>query len=820
MKLKEIAQKCNVPLKEVYQALAKLKIIYHNNEVNAKDAQRIINYLKAPKAIVKGVLKKGKKSIHHKRPNTSKTESLILTKTSEVTIPSPPTEQPTPSSQPKPQSLSTQPASSTSTSKTSNLMLEISSVTSSSPISASVSKDILKTAGADEYDEDPIKVIQEKRKRRRKNPLEKKRESIKKKIEQEKRKLNLGKSQEQTPTKQQTISPKTSKSSSQHQKKPIIPKKIEVVEGITIKELAMKMSLKVTTLLEALIKWGVTDVTLNTSLDKDTILLIADYFNTEVKFISPYDELKILKDEPDPPELLEPRIPVVTIMGHVDHGKTTLLDAIRNSRLAEQEEGKITQRIGAYMVDTPRGKITFIDTPGHAAFTAMRYRGAKVTDIVVLVVAADEGVKPQTIEAIDHAKAADVPIIVAINKIDVSGANPDRVKQQLAQYGLTPEEWGGDTLYSEISALKKIGIDDLLDNIITLAEILELKANPNKMASGYAIEVKQYKGLGITITAVIKNGTLRKGDYIVVGTKYGKVVKIYDDLGKDLDKALPGMAVAISRIEGHPNPGDPFHAVPSEKTAKEIASKLEELEMRKKTSSGRRTITDIQELIKAREKMEKRKLKVVVKADTTGTAEAIKDAISKIKNEDIEVEVLHIGTGSVTESDVMLVGMSDSLVIAFSVGIMPEARELATKDNIPIRQYKLIQDVVNDVVNIINGMLEPEEVEEYLGRAKVLEIFKISKVGKVAGCRVTDGVVKRNAKVRIIRDGKVVADDISIESLKHFKEDVNEVKKGYECGIKLANYEDFKKEDIFEFYNLIKVKKDVILQEGETTKLT
>lgn len=578
-----------------------------------------------------------------------------------------------------------------------------------------------------------------------------------------------------------------------------IPKEITITETIQVSELAKKLNVKATDVIAKLMKLGEM-VTINQAIDSDTAILVASEFGADVKVVSLYEET-IIKEEEDKIEDRVSRPPVVTIMGHVDHGKTKLLDTIRKSNIAEKEAGAITQHIGAYQVTTPKGKITFLDTPGHEAFTAMRARGASITDIVVLVVAADDGVKEQTIEAIKHAQAANVPIIVAVNKIDLPTANPEKVKKELVQYGLQPEEWGGDTIYCEISAKNNIGIDHLLEMILLQAEMLELKANPKVKPVGTVIESKKDPGKGPVATILIQKGTLKEGMNFVVGIYSGKVRAMFNDLGQRVQEATPSTPVEIIGLENVPEPGDPFHVLDSEKEAREIASKRQYYKQISQSKKKQPSWKDLDSWTK-----EHKELRVIIKADVHGSVEAIRDGLLKLSNEEVKVNVIYAATGPITESDVNLAIASNALIVAFQIRATSGALELAEKNNIDIRYYSIIYNLLEDIEKALKGMLEPQYKEEISGEAEIRQVFKISKVGNVAGCMVKKGKISRNNKLRLIRNGIVIYEG-EIEQLKRFKEDVSEVAEGYECGISIKGYNDIKEGDIIEFYKIVEVQK-------------
>jgi translation initiation factor IF-2 len=580
-----------------------------------------------------------------------------------------------------------------------------------------------------------------------------------------------------------------------------IPSEIEIQEVITVGELAKKMNLKASEIIEKLLSLGV-NATINDVIDSDTATIVASEFNCKVIVRSLKDEVEI-KEEPDKPEDLKPRAPVVTIMGHVDHGKTKLLDAIRNSSIADHEAGGITQHIGAYRVKTKNGDITFIDTPGHEAFTSLRARGANVTDIVVLVVSAVEGVMPQTIEAINHAKAANVPIIVAINKIDLPDANPERIKKQLAENGLLCEEWGGDTLLVKVSALKKQGINELLDAILLQAEMMELKANPNKKGWGYVIESKMDVGRGPVATVIVKNGCIKVGDYFVAGTITGKVRGMFDDYGNKVNIALPSYAVEIMGFDAVPFAGEKLYVVEDEEFAKSIAQKRQELKRIEEVKAIKRLQLQTAELAISGEKFEE--IKLIIKGDVQGSIEAIKNSLEKLSNDKVKISILHAGVGAVLESDVMLASATSQtskskvIILAFRVRVDTIAKEKAEAEGVEIKRFSIIYELIEYVENIIKGLQKEEYIEQVIGSAEIKEIFKIKDVGKVAGCIVKNGYIRKNEKVRIYRDGNMIWEG-KILSLKRFQEDVNEVQEGFDFGISFVNFENFKKGDIIECF--------------------
>jgi translation initiation factor IF-2 len=580
-------------------------------------------------------------------------------------------------------------------------------------------------------------------------------------------------------------------------------KKIKVAEFITVNELANIIGVPASEIIKKCLNLGLV-VSINQRLDFDTITLIASDYGFEVERAEEYLE-DIIEEEPDRPEDLEPRPPVVTIMGHVDHGKTTLLDYIRQSNIVAGEAGGITQHIGAYQVTLPNGKqITFIDTPGHEAFTAMRARGAQVTDTVVLVVAADDAVMPQTVEAINHALAANVPIIVAINKIDKPEANPDKIKQQLAERGILVEDWGGKYQCVEISAKYGKNVDLLLEKILLEAEIMDLKANPKKKARGVVIESKLDKGRGPIGTVLVQNGTLKIGDPFVAGITFGRVRAMFDERGNRVEVAKPSTPVQVIGFDNLPEAGDSFVVVEDEKTAREIANRRSQLKREQRFRQLRAVSLDkLSEQIKEGKVKE---LPIIIKADVNGSVEALSDSLMKLSNEEVKVRIIHRAVGAISESDVLLAQASGAIIIGFNVRPTSAAKKLAESENVEIRLYNIIYNVINDVKSALEGMLEPEKREEILGTAEVRETFKIAKVGTVAGCFVTEGKILRNARARLIRNGIVIYDG-KIASLKRFKDDVKEVEAGLECGIALENYNDIKVGDIIEAYNILEVKR-------------
>ncbi len=579
-----------------------------------------------------------------------------------------------------------------------------------------------------------------------------------------------------------------------------IKRRIKMQDSVTVSELAKAMGLKGAELLGALLRQGVV-VHINQAIDFETASLAAEEFGYELE-LDTFQEETLLAESEDRSEDLIPRPPVVTIMGHVDHGKTSLLDYIRHSNIAAGESGGITQHIGAYYVETEGGDIVFLDTPGHEAFTAMRARGAKVTDLIVLVVAADDGVMPQTKEAVNHARAASIPIVVAINKIDKADANPDRVKRELAELGLSPEEWGGETIFGNISAKTGEGIDDLLGLILLQSEMLELKGNANKAARGSVIEAKLDKTRGPLATVLIKNGTLKPGDYFICGHHSGKVRAMMNHRGKRLKSAGPSVPVEIYGISGVPMAGDEFIVVGDERAARQVIEHRKE--MIKKQEVSKKGIVSLDDLFKRIKDGEVKELNIVVKADVQGSMEALSDSLAKLSTDEVKVRMIHAATGAITESDVMLASASGAIIIGFNVRANPRVAEIAEKEKVDIRYYDVIYNVIKDIRNAMVGLLEPTYKERVIGRADIKEVFHVPKVGAVAGSYVTDGHLERNANVRVLRDDVVVFTG-KIGSLRRFKEDVKEVATGYECGIGIENYQDLKPGDVLEVFQFDQV---------------
>ncbi len=583
-----------------------------------------------------------------------------------------------------------------------------------------------------------------------------------------------------------------------------VPKSIDIMEVVTVSELARKMNLKASDLIGKLMSMGMM-VTINQQIDAETATILAGEYGCEVNIVSLYDETIIATEKDKEGEEIPSRPPIVTIMGHVDHGKTKLLDAIRTTDVVAGEFGGITQHIGAYQITLPsKQRITFLDTPGHEAFTLMRARGAQVTDVVILVVAADDGVMPQTREAIDHAKEAKVPIIVAVNKIDLPAANPDRVKQQLSDLGLMPEAWGGSTLYCEVSALKKEGIQELLETVLLQAELLELEANQDCNAEGRVIESRIDQGRGTVSTVLMQRGTLRVGDSFVAGVFPGRVRAMFDEHGVKVEEALPSMPVEILGATGIPNAGDPFQVTSSEKLARQVGDKRQELRKVEVARNVKKiTLDNLYDSISDGGIQE---FKVIIKGDVHGSVEALQSSLEKLSTSEIRLNVIHSAAGAINENDVMLAAASNAIVIGFNVRPTPRAQDLADQEKVDIRKYNIIYDVVNDVRAAMEGMLAPDLKEETIGTVEVRELFRVPKLGTIAGSYVTSGKIKRNAQVHVIRDsvrvhtGKVV-------SLRRFKDDAKEVDSGYECGVGVDGFSDLRVGDVLEVFEIREIAK-------------
>jgi translation initiation factor IF-2 len=583
-----------------------------------------------------------------------------------------------------------------------------------------------------------------------------------------------------------------------------IKRRIKVPDVISIAELARRMGVKSTELIKKFMEIDIM-VTVNQSVDFDAASLVASEFEYELE-LSSFEEEEILKEEEEKPEDLTPRPPVVTIMGHVDHGKTSLLDYIRKSKIIDGEAGGITQHIGAYYVHTSHGDLVFLDTPGHEAFTAMRARGAKVTDLIVLVVAADDGVMDQTIEAIDHAKAAHIPIVVAINKIDKANADTEKVKRELSKYGFLSEEWGGDTLFTELSAKTGKGVDDLLDSILLQSEMLEFKANYNKNARGAIIEARLDKNRGPFATVLIGDGTLKQGDFFICGEHYGRVRAMLNDRGQKIKLATPSMPVEIYGISAVPKAGDDFIVTSDEKKAK-LISENRKMKAQSETAAARDSVS-LDNLFDRIRDGEVKELNIIIRADVHGSLEALVDSLTKLSTEEVKLKVIHGGTGAVTESDIMLASASKAIVICFNVRANPAVKTLAEKEKVDLRFYNVIYKVIEEIRSAMAGLLEPIYNEKIIGRADIKQIFHVSKVGTVAGCYVSEGKIERGAKARLLRDDVVIFDG-NLSSLKRFKDDVKDVSSGFECGVGLENYNDIKPGDVFEFYTLEEMKAEL-----------
>ncbi|MFY9440571.1 MAG: translation initiation factor IF-2 [Tepidanaerobacteraceae bacterium] len=595
---------------------------------------------------------------------------------------------------------------------------------------------------------------------------------------------------EKVPDKDKTLEKKSEKSKEKQ------PKTITIPDKISVRDLGNSLEVEPVKIIKKLIDYGLM-VNINAEIDFELAKKLAGEFGFNAVEEQKDGKSLSKEEECDKPEDLKPRPPVVTVMGHVDHGKTSLLDAIRETNITKREAGGITQHIGASEVEINGKKIVFLDTPGHEAFTTLRARGAQVTDIAILVVAADDGVMPQTIEAVNHAKAAGVPIIVAVNKIDKATANPDRVKQQLSEYDLIPEEWGGDTIFVNVSAKTKVGIDQLLEMVTLVAEMAELKANYTCKASGVIIESKLDKGRGPIATVLVQRGTLKVGDDIVAGVAFGRVRALFNSQGKRIKEAGPSIPVEVLGLSEVPTAGDILRAVSSEREAKAIAE--EQVNRQRESEFATSKKISLQQLYERLQKGEVKELNLIIKADVQGSIEALKQSLEKCSTNEVEVRIIHGAVGAVTESDVMLASASDAIIIGFNVRPDSNARKLAEKEQIDIRTYRIIYDVVDDIKAAMKGMLEPEYEEVVLGRAEVRALFKVPGVGVVAGCFVTEGKVTRNSKVRVIREGIVVYEG-KIASLKRFKDDIREVVSGYECGIGIEKFNDIKEQDVLEAF--------------------
>jgi len=582
------------------------------------------------------------------------------------------------------------------------------------------------------------------------------------------------------------------------------PLTVKIPDEIGVGELAERLEVPATEVIKKLMMLGIM-ASISQSVDYETASLIAEDFGAVVeKEIILTREDILFNDFEDTEEMLEPRSPVVVVMGHVDHGKTSLLDAIRSTNVIDTEAGGITQHIGAYRVRVNDRKITFLDTPGHEAFTAMRARGAQVTDIAIIVVAADDGIMPQTIEAINHAKAANVGIVVAINKIDREGANPDRIKQELTEHGLVPEDWGGDTICVEISAKLRMNIEDLLEMVLLVADMRELKANPNRRAKGTVIEAKLDKGRGPVASILVQNGTLKSGDTVVVGTSFGHIRAMFDDKGKAVKKAGPSVPVEILGLDSVPEGGEIFYAVEDERMAKQvIEARKQKIKEEKLVSSNVVTLDDFFNKV---QEGQIKDLNIVIKADVQGSVEAVKQSLERLSNEEVRVNVIHSGVGAVRESDVMLAYASNAIIVGFNV--RPDAGALASAEDkgVDIRLYRVIYTAIEEIEAAMKGMLDPTYKEEVTGHAEIRQTFKVSGVGTIAGCYVTDGTITRNTQVRIVRDGIIVHEG-ELASLKRFKDDVKEVNSGYECGLSIEKFNDIKEGDVVEGFKMVEVER-------------
>lgn len=593
---------------------------------------------------------------------------------------------------------------------------------------------------------------------------------------------------------------KAKKSSDDNADTEKIVREVVIPETIEVQELANRMATRSVDVVKELMKLGLI-IKPHDTIDADTAELVVNEFGHKIKRVTEADVEKLIDDEEDDEKSLESRPPVVTVMGHVDHGKTSLLDAIRTTDVATKEAGGITQHIGAYQISLDSGeKITFLDTPGHEAFTAMRARGAEITDIVILVVAADDGIMPQTEEAISHAKAAGVPIIVAINKIDKPDANPQRIKDELLKHELIPEELGGEIIVVEVSAKDGKNLDKLKESILLQSEMLELKANPKRNARGTVVEAKLDKGRGVVATLLVQKGTLRKGDIVIAGTGFGKIRDLLNDKGESIDDAIPSVPIEIIGLSEAPNAGDIFAVAENEKSARDIV----EFRQKKKRDlqAAEQNKIGVDKLFQDASDSATKELPIIIKADVQGSVEAIIGSLDKISTDEVKAKVIYSGVGGITESDISLAQTVGSLVIGFNVRANAGAKDLASKESINVRYYSVIYDAVDDVKDMLSGMLDPDVREEFLGNAEILEVFKITKVGKVAGCMIKEGVVKRGAGVRLIRDDVVIHEG-TLKTLKRFQDEVPEVKEGTECGMAFENYEDIKKGDVIEAFEVI-----------------
>jgi translation initiation factor IF-2 len=639
-----------------------------------------------------------------------------------------------------------------------------------------------------------------------KTPKAKERKRRPKKVEAQKEepkpeKLKPEKPRPKKETKPEEPKPEASQEKEQ-QPQISIPREIQIKFPITVKELAVKLQQKSSAVIKVLMGLGVF-ANINQVISEDTVFKVVESFGCVLKKL-PTEEEQLIEShaKEDDAASLKVRPPVVTFMGHVDHGKTSLLDMIRKSQIVEKEHGGITQHIGAYKVVLDKGQITFLDTPGHEAFTAMRARGANITDVVVLVVAADEGVMPQTVEAIDHSRAAGVPIVVAINKIDKPNADIDKVKKQLADLGLTPEDWGGKTITVGVSAKTGQGVDELLEMMLLEAEMLELKANDQRQATGIVVDAKLTKGKGPLATLIIQNGTLNRGDIVIAGHFFGRIKAMFDDHERPIQSAGPAEPVEILGLSGVPQAGEQFYVIDDERRAKEICLKRQETEKQKQMRrSARISLDDLYSQIRDGQIKE---LKIILKADVQGSLEALKDSLEKLSTNEVQLNIIHCGIGAINTSDVVLAVASNAVIIGFHVDIVAQAKEQAEKEEVDIHIYRIIYEAINEMKAALEGLLEPKIKRIFLGRVEVRQVFKLSKAGIVAGCFVQKGKVNRSASIDLIRNGEKVYEG-KISSLKRFKDDVREVQEGFECGITLSNYTDIKSGDIIEVYDIQKI---------------
>jgi translation initiation factor IF-2 len=580
--------------------------------------------------------------------------------------------------------------------------------------------------------------------------------------------------------------------------------RVEVLSGITVGELADKLNVAGAALVKKLFEMGEM-ATVQQTLPDDTVEILGADLGFEVYFMSE-EELEFGIEAPEDEEKLVDRPPVITVMGHVDHGKTLLLDAIRETDVVSGEAGGITQHIGAYQIRHSDRTITFIDTPGHEAFTAMRARGAQVTDVAILVVAANDGVMPQTVEAITHAKAADVPIVVAINKIDLEGADPNRVKSQLTEHDLIAEDFGGDVSMVEVSAKSGQGLGDLLEVVLLQSDLLELKANPDKDARGRVVEAHLDRGRGPVATVLVQAGTLRRGDILVAGTADGKIRAMFDEHGEAVTEATPARPVQVIGLNDVPEAGDEFRVVDAERFARDVAERRSARERRKELADRRPST--LEEFTSAVQAGDKATLNVIIKADVSGSAEALEDALLKLELDEVQVRVISKGVGAITQADVRLADASDAIIVAFNVRPGPNARDEIARSGVDVRTYRIIYEAIEDIERAVKGLLAPEFREQIIGEAEVREVFKVPRIGFVYGCMVTSGIVRRESGVRVIRDGVVIADDNKMSSLRRFKDDVNEVREGFECGIGLDKFQDVKEGDVIEAFETVEVARD------------